>query len=51
MMNRSRSRQYKTCAVCGCDVLDIEAVNVGIDPETDEQVFLCEECDEDQEEE
>ena len=46
-----RGGQYVECATCGDEVPIAEAVDIGIDPATDEPLYLCQECDEREEDE
>lgn len=43
---RTRSnRRYVVCAGCGCDVLERDAIDIGLNPTTQEHAFFCEDCD------
>ena len=49
-LEKDTSRFYVECSGCGCDVLRCEASDIGINPATKKTLYLCEECDEEEEE-
>ena len=51
LQKRDTSRFYVECSGCGCDVLRCEASDIGINPATKKTLYLCEDCDEEEEEE
>ena len=46
-----RNLRYITCTNCQCEVLEQEAIEAGIDPSTEEQIYLCQDCAEEEESE